>query len=560
MHSNSAIHYSLAAFGASDARVFGREVANQGFLQAFVRHSDVDTLYCCASSPSDFEAFRRFVSHCSSTTPTQWIPYSNLDQLQHPGCLFHPDPGIAELAWHRMRLGSNAVSLCGVTHTLCSMAILDAIGALIVAPTENWDALVCTSQSAKAAVEHVLGAHCEYLRSRFGAEVRPRVELPVIPLGVDCDVFELTQASDTSRAGIRGQLGIADDAVAILFVGRLSYHAKAHPLPMYVALEQVVQRTDKALHVLHFGWFANRGQKDDFQHAASTLCPTVTAHFLDQRQDWSHTIWSAADIFVSLSDNLQETFGLTPIEAMAAGLPLVVSDWNGYRDTVRHGVDGFRVPTIMPAPSAGDDLAARYAVGIDDYDQFVASAGQCTAIDLASCTAALERLVVNKDLRRSMGQSGRKRARQMFDWPVVIKSYQALWQELSVRRAAARADGVGSPAHHPLREDPFAVFAQYATCTLDDHCIVDLGPNAAPNNLRKLSSMRMNQLAMHLLCTEQETRALIAILTDEAPMLVSDLLSRLPPTRRAAANRTLGWLAKLDALRVVGLKTMARDS
>ena len=40
---------------------------------------------------------------------------------------------------------------------------------------------------------------------------------------------------------------------------------------------------------------------------------------------------------------MQETFGLTPLEAMAAGLPCVVSDWNGYRDTVRLFLEG--VPT-----------------------------------------------------------------------------------------------------------------------------------------------------------------------------------------------------------------------
>ena len=38
------------------------------------------------------------------------------------------------------------------------------------------------------------------------------------------------------------------------------------------------------------------------------------------------------DIFVSLSDNIQETFGLTPLEGMASGLPVVATDWNGYRD------------------------------------------------------------------------------------------------------------------------------------------------------------------------------------------------------------------------------------
>ena len=59
--------------------------------------------------------------------------------------------------------------------------------------------------------------------------------------------------------------------------------------------------------------------------------------------------WAAADLFLSLVDNPQETFGLAPVEAMAAGVPVVVSDWDGYRYTVSDGVEGFRVPTLAPA-------------------------------------------------------------------------------------------------------------------------------------------------------------------------------------------------------------------
>ena len=54
----------------------------------------------------------------------------------------------------------------------------------------------------------------------------------------------------------------------------------------------------------------------------------------------------AADLFVSLADNPQETFGITPLEAMAAELPCLVSDWDGYRDTVTNDV-GCRIPTRM---------------------------------------------------------------------------------------------------------------------------------------------------------------------------------------------------------------------
>ncbi len=38
-------------------------------------------------------------------------------------------------------------------------------------------------------------------------------------------------------------------------------------------------------------------------------------------------------IFTSPIDNIQETFGLTPVEAMACGVPRLSSDWDGYRDT-----------------------------------------------------------------------------------------------------------------------------------------------------------------------------------------------------------------------------------
>ena len=41
---------------------------------------------------------------------------------------------------------------------------------------------------------------------------------------------------------------------------------------------------------------------------------------------------AASDMFISLADSYQETFGLTPIEAMASELPVVASNWNGYRN------------------------------------------------------------------------------------------------------------------------------------------------------------------------------------------------------------------------------------
>lgn len=56
-------------------------------------------------------------------------------------------------------------------------------------------------------------------------------------------------------------------------------------------------------------------------------------------------MYNSADCFTSPIDNIQETFGITPLEAMSCGIPQIVSDWNGYRETVVDNVTGFRIPS-----------------------------------------------------------------------------------------------------------------------------------------------------------------------------------------------------------------------
>ena len=59
----------------------------------------------------------------------------------------------------------------------------------------------------------------------------------MIPLGVDAKAFAPGPDWERERTTWREKLGIGPDDVAALFVGRLSFHAKAHPLPAYLALE-----------------------------------------------------------------------------------------------------------------------------------------------------------------------------------------------------------------------------------------------------------------------------------------------------------------------------------
>ena len=234
--------------------------------------------------------------------------------------------------------------------------------------------------------------------------------------GLDCESYAprdddaVPGAGPGARHALRARLGIAEGDLAALFVGRLSFHAKAHPTPLLLAAARAAQRAQgRTIHLLLAGQFPNRAAEREFREAAGRFRGAARVHFIDG-SDAPHgpvmrSAWRAADIFVSLSDNIQETFGLAPVEAMAAGLPCVVSDWNGYRDTVADGETGFRIPTTTIGPGAGIDIADRHAAGVDSYDQMIGITSLATAVDVDACADAIARLANDLELRARQGKA-----------------------------------------------------------------------------------------------------------------------------------------------------------
>ena len=184
-----------------------------------------------------------------------------------------------------------------------------------------------------------------------------------------------------------------------------------------------------------------------------------------QNADSRSAAWNSADVFMSLTDNLQETFGITPIEAMASGLPVIVSDWDGYRDTVRDGIDGFRIPTAMPQSGMVTNSAHRYGLGIINYDYYCGETSHLVSVDIERACHALDILIANPDLRRLMGNTAQAYARATFDWSVIIKAYENLWEELAEERQAGQSDRREEQLHHAwsARMDPFDSFSSYPT-------------------------------------------------------------------------------------------------
>jgi alpha-maltose-1-phosphate synthase len=551
MTRTAAIYYSQDGYDTTGNRILGRQAAGEGFLRAIAKHGQFDRLYCYTGDKREYKNFQeRVQSWTGAPLASEWVPLHSPAQLVDAGTLFLPGPGLGGHSWQRRWADQRGYSLCGVTHTTASKVAMQAIGELLTAPVQPWDALICTSQAVKTGVEHLLENWGDYLAQRLGGTPTLDVQLPVIPLGVETDAFLQGAAAREARQQWRQQLGIAEDAIAVLFVGRLIAHAKAHPVPMYIAVEQAAQALRKPLVLIQAGWFEFPEHERDFRQTAAAFCPSVTTLFVDGRKpDVRTSIWCAADLFISLADNIQETFGLTPIEAMAAGLPVVVSDWNGYRETVRDRVDGYRIPTLLPPAGCGTEMMRLHFADAVNYSTYVGQAANTTAIDIEACVQALIELGRDENLRHKLGENGRSRARSVYDWSVVIAAYEALWEDLARLRASKPMNVYRTTATpHPLADDPFSAFAHYPTRTLADDMVLSLGSMAG--DLNTVWRHGMNQVGCTFRLPLGEIENVLKAIEQQGTVSVEDLLEQFSQHPREYLERTLVYLMKFAIVRI----------
>jgi glycosyltransferase involved in cell wall biosynthesis len=529
----------------------GRQSASEGFLRAYVRCGGADPLLCLSGSRSDIDAFRQYAArHAPGGVTCEGLLPTEMWRIATAGTLFVPGPDLGHYAWLRRGMGQRGFSICGVNHALSERMVMEEVGGLLISPMQEWDALVCTSTVSRQAIVRILDEYAAYMAQLTGVVLKARPRLPLIPLGVDCAAFVPAEGDAAARARQRARLGIQDDEIVLLYFGRFNHMTKANPAPMYIAAEQAAERTGRRIRLLQVGWFPSADVEGGFRQAAAQLSPLVTHQFVDGRQTENRATWFAADIFVSFSDNLQESFGLTPIEAMAAGLPVVTSDWSGYRDSVRDGIDGLRIPTLMQPPGMGEALAFIPTAGIAPHSTMVGAAAQITALDTVAAATALTTLIDDPDLRQRMGAAGRARARETFDWPVIVRAYQRLWAELAAIRAAAPEAVPLLPgrAARPLAMDPFALFREFPTRFLAAGTRIALSPG-----VDVAAALAMGRLAIaapvRAILLDDDGLAHLVRRLGQGPASVRELADLFPAAIREPVWFTLGWLCKMGLAR-----------
>ena len=166
--------------------------------------------------------------------------------------------------------------------------------------------------------------------------------------GVDAERFV---PDAEARAAVRSRFGISMQARVVLFVG-MNFETKglARLIEGIVHARRLHPGQDIRLLVV------GRGRHESFARIAAQAGMRDAVVFAGIQSSGIERFYSAADAFALVSEF--ETFGMVVLEAMAARLPVLISDQMGVCELVRDGKQGFVVPSASGAECIADRIVA----------------------------------------------------------------------------------------------------------------------------------------------------------------------------------------------------------
>jgi len=235
----------------------------------------------------------------------------------------------------------------------------------------------------------VLATSWDYARaSRLADLLKTHPQrLAELPNGVDAERFHPA----ANGSSVRQEHGLAGTDQVILFVGALD---RAHYFKgVDVLLRAMAQLGRQAAQL----WVVGEGNlRESYQRRAHEMGLAERVAFCGRVLEGELAArYAACDVLVLPSTTMGEAFGVVLLEAMASGKPVVASNLPGVRAVVSDGRDGLLV-------SPGDASALSEAMG---------------------------RLLDDPQLRRKMGQQGRRKVEAQYAWPRIIPRLVELYEQ-----------------------------------------------------------------------------------------------------------------------------------
>ena len=247
--------------------------------------------------------------------------------------------------------------------------------------------------------------------------------LDVLPVGCDTDAFIPMDSSNNKKvAAVREALGVAPDQIMILTVGgdatskgaremmqALALIDKEAPDWKYVCKVWPQPRTDE--HNIRDQTLAtDLGIEKNVVFTQSVVSRNFMPHLL-----------AACDIYAAPSR--LEGFGMPLVEAAACGKPVLSLKAMGMLDTMVHGLNAYlarvareiRISQAVVGEESGYENGHRVVFDSPRTAEYHA--------DVRSLSRYLLKLMRDAQLRRKMGEAGRQRAVNLFDYRRVAERF-----------------------------------------------------------------------------------------------------------------------------------------
>ncbi|MGA9937413.1 MAG: glycosyltransferase family 4 protein [Candidatus Acidiferrales bacterium] len=221
-----------------------------------------------------------------------------------------------------------------------------------------------------------------------------RERLPLIETGLDHKTFN-PELRVASRAAARREIGLADETFTLLLIGN-DWRKKG----LAALLDALMQLADLPIHLV----VVSNEAAAVSQAVAPYRALRERVHILPPRKDVEF-YYAAADAYVGPS--LEDTFALPAAEAMACGLPVIISARAGASDIVHDGIDAL----VLNDPK-----------------------------NVAALATMIQRLYTDRPFSERLGEEAAKTARQ-YTWERNGRELMAIFEEVLLRKRKSRFEG-----------------------------------------------------------------------------------------------------------------------
>jgi D-inositol-3-phosphate glycosyltransferase len=520
-------------FTAADC--WGAAVVHHDLLKAALRYGAVDEVHLFTEMPSTYTSGGvdlKAVQELREDAGADKVQIKGLEELPalcetNPYVLIADIGNFGSLGLARRYNGGRGYPICCVVHAVSGPAALPQYLSMLLLE-RPFDSLVVTSTAARRALDEMFALTSDLLGN--GSILGPGRQIPVarLPLAVDASFLH-----PVDRIACRNIFDIDPGAVVLLYLGRLSADYKADLEPLIRAFGELKKNNARLL-LLVAGWDAQDSYRDTLENVARSVGVGSSLRIISNFPYFAKPLlYSASDVFISPVDNIQETFGLSVLEAMACGLPVVVSDWSGYRDLVEHGRTGFLVPTLWNTDAGLQCSKAAALWRPPGAERYLA---ERTVVDCNALTHYLKLLIDDRNLRGSMGDSAQRHVRANFSWEVVTKQFRDLWTN-QLEQMAHQADAPTATRKLDLN----AVYGHFASDQINRQRV-----SIAPAGLQLLASALAGHAARWPAWSSPQQMQGILEACREQPCTVADLAGKHGP-----CSDTVSWLLKKGCLQIV---------